>query len=191
MLKRKGFALVQLLVVLAIVGAMTGLVFAWKSYTDGLDAKGYERGKTEVSAALALRENTELVEVNLRLVAAQKTAHDLTVRAARELADSEARHNKEKENAEARTDALVTAARHGELILRDSGERPAVVGTDGDRGAPGGGAAAGPGAGEAGGAQLSGAAAAFLLSLTGEADMLAFRYNRLLTTYGTLESVCR
>ena len=177
------------LIALAIIGALTGLTLAWKSYTGGLIEEGYQRGREEVTADVAQRDNAQLVATLEHLRLAQKHAHDLTVQAAKDLAAQAAAHEKEKTDAEAKTDSLVAAVRRGDLVLRDPGGPAAGPAGGGERAAAGG-AAAGPGASQAGKSKLSGEASAFLLSLSAEADMLAFRYNRLLTAYGTLDGVC-
>lgn len=53
MRRQRGFLegpLLYLVLGIAMLGALAGLVGIWKSYTNGIDRKGYERGKAEITA---------------------------------------------------------------------------------------------------------------------------------------------
>lgn len=176
---------------LAVVAAVAAAIYAWDRYTDGLVEEGYSRGRAEVMAEVAKRDNEQLKRVLAELQAAER-ARVATERKARAALDAlAAKHRKEMNDAAARTEVLVADARRGALVLRD----PGVDGT----GCPAGGGDAVPGAGgpaaarAEGGArgQLSGEASAFLLELTAEADRVARDYNRLLGHYRTLEEATR
>ena len=39
-------------IVIAVMGSIAGVIYAWTSYTDGLDQRGYDRGKAELQPAL-------------------------------------------------------------------------------------------------------------------------------------------
>jgi len=157
---------------IAILALISALVYGVKSYLDGVDQKGYDRGKQETEAKYAKRDNEQLRAAAERI----KTLEDQARRQEREnaerLAEIYGQRQKEIADAKRRYDRDIAAVRDGTLKLRDPG-------------VPAGGAAAGCGSpgpapsapaggrdGEARG-QLSGTAAGFLLGLAGEADDVA------------------
>lgn len=175
----------------AVAVAVAAAIYAWDRYTGGLVEQGYERGRAEVMAEVARRDNEQLKRAMAELRAAEQ-ARVATERKARAALEAlAAKHRKEMRDAAERTEALVAGARSGAVVLRDPGVEGTGCAADGGDAAP---RAGGPAsAGAAGGApgDLSGEAAAFLLELTGEADRVARDYNRLLGHYRTLEEATR
>jgi hypothetical protein len=191
MLKQKGFTVIQYaLIALALIAALSGLVYAGKSFVDGLIEEGYARGRSEVRAEVAQRDNAQYAAVVEKLRVAQVGREMAERKAAAALEAQRAKFSQEKKDADLRTKKLVAAAAAGSLVLRDPGGS-AVGPAGGGRGPEGTGGAAAGGADGAGAGGLSGEASVFLLTLTGEADERARRYNRLLGHYRVMESTCR
>jgi len=157
---------------IAILALISALVYGVKSYLDGVDQKGYDRGKQETEAKYAKRDNEQLRAAAERI----KTLEDQARRQEREnaerLAEISKQRQKELADAKRQHDRDIAAVRAGTLKLHDPGV-PAG-GAAAGRGSPGPapGAPAGGRDGETRG-QLSGAAAEFLLGLAGEADDVA------------------
>ena len=81
MKRQRGIADLWLLaiVVVAILAALAGAITAWKSYTNGIDQKGYERGKQEVDAKWQARES----EINADSAAKIEAANERVIKAER------------------------------------------------------------------------------------------------------------
>ena len=70
----------KLFQVAAVVVAITGLIFAWRSYTGSLVKQGYDRGVAEVRAEVANRDNKQLERALEKVLEAQATAAQLAKR---------------------------------------------------------------------------------------------------------------
>lgn len=154
--------------VLAILAAAGALVYAVTSYLDGIDARGYERGKKEVHAQYAQRDNQalrEVIEERDRLAAEVRRIEDDRSRAV-----SAAAENYEKGKADGKQELDTAIARvHAGYRLRDPGRRTAGAAgqSAGAVSAPVASTSCGDGAA---GAELSEQSSRFLLELAAEAD---------------------
>lgn len=158
---------------IALCVAITGLIYAWSSYTAKLDKRGYDRGVAETTAAFQKRDNAQLQAV----IAAKTAAEDRAVRLEQKAAEAQAKASKSYakgvNDGKAKTARLVAAARAGALRLRDPGNQTGgcTAGSNQAGAASPAGAAAGSNGSK--GAEFSSAASEFLLNLTGEADEIA------------------
>ena len=154
---------------IALIGALAGLLTAWKSYTNGLVEQGRAAGIVETKAQYAQRDNEALQEKVARIEQLEKAARAGEAKHAKEVAVIAAKREKERQSYEdqRKRDAVAIAA--GELRLRDPGA-VACAAEVGDRsaGAEVGSTASGRD-GRAGG-ELSREATAFLFDLINEAD---------------------
>lgn len=92
---------ILLIGVLLLIGAVTGLVVAWKSYTDGIDKKGYDRGVKETTTAYAQRDNEALKLKAARISELETSARAMEAKHAQQLAAIETKRIKEKSDAKA------------------------------------------------------------------------------------------
>lgn len=201
MRRERGFGLPglpDLLVVLAIVAAVAGIVYAGKSYLDGIKEDAYQAGQRAALLAVAERDNRQLREAQAKLKAATDAIAAAQAKAAEDLAVQSKQYQREKRDAERTTATRLAAARDGALRLFDPGAVAPDCGAVGDRGgraaAPA--AAGGPDGAGADGlpgpahAVLSVASTGFLLEITGEADDVASRLNRLQVAADGLRKAC-
>lgn len=155
---------------IALIAALAGLVTVWDGYTNGLDKKGYDRGVSETTADWQKRDNAQLqAALAAQSEAEARAAHAESEAAAAQSAASE-NYQRGVKDGKAKTDALVAAARAGDLRLRDPGNQ---AGSGAARGNQAGAAQTAAGTGGcygAAGAKLSVEASEFLLGLAGEAD---------------------
>lgn len=157
-------------VAIAVLAALTGLVMAWNSYTEGLIQGGYERGVAVTKAAYVERDLQQMREFTAKVKALEAEKEKLEGQWKTQVAEVEAKRLKEKKDAKARYDRDLADARSGAIVLRDpgstsgacvpsssgstTGETPATVsGSDGKTGS-----------------QLSPEATARLLGYANEAD---------------------
>lgn len=131
---QRGNAMVVILLVALAIGALAGLVYAWKAYTEGIEARGYSRGVDETTAKYQKRDNAAL-QAALREVETLRKEKEAT----------EARHAtqinaKEKDSAEKLAakdrdfDGFIADINAGRVLFRGPGEaRPCAA--DGDQGA--------------------------------------------------------
>jgi len=157
---------------LAALALLSGIVWGVKSYLDGVDQKGYDRGKQETEAKYAKRDNEQLRVAAQRIKTLEDQARQQERENAERLAEISKQRQKEQADAKRQHDRDIAAVRAGTLKLHDPGVPAggAAAGCGSPGPAPG--APAGGRDGEARG-QLSGAAAEFLLGLAGEADDVA------------------
>ena len=159
---------------IAILALISALVYGVKSYLDGVDQKGYDRGKQETEAKYAKRDNEQLRVAAERIKTLEDQAREQERENADRLAEISKQRQKEIADAKRQYDRDIAAVRAGTLKLHDPGVPAggAAAGCGSPGPAPG--ATAGGRDGEARG-QLSGAAAEFLLGLAGEADDVALQ----------------
>ena len=160
-----------LIALIVILGLVSGIVYGVKSYLDGVDERGFQRGKKETEAAYAERDNEQLRTALDRVKQLEDEARAKERAHAIELARIDKQRQQEKADARKQAERDSADVRSGALKLRDPGAPtcPSIGGT-GLRPAPG--ASAGGGDGTAG-TDLSAAAAGFLLGLANEADDVA------------------
>lgn len=174
---QRGFAAwIYLAGAIAILGLLSGMAYLAKDYLDGIDRKAYERGRQEVLAKTAMRDNEKLYVANQR-------AHELqlekdAIEAARD-ADMEqldADYLKRFRNAQATHDRTAADLRAQLVVLRDPGRARASPNCTGDGRDPAAAALAGAGVGDGGGGgELSGQAAEFLLGEALRADQVVVK----------------
>ena len=96
-------------VIIAVMGSIAGVIYAWTSYTDGLDKRGYDRGKAELQPALTKCEG-DLKAQNEALDALKAAGEAKAKAAAKALAGASERAKVWEDNA-ARLRAVLTAPR--------------------------------------------------------------------------------
>lgn len=165
MKRQEGFALPTWAIYALAAAAALGAL--WWAY-DTVDGRGYARGKSEVEANYAERDNKALKDAldRVQVLQAEIRAREASHQAA--VASLSEKHQQEKAHAKRQHDRDLAAVRAGTLKLRDPGatataaqcdrspERPPAATAGGDHAATG--------------SELSGAASEFLLSLMHEAD---------------------
>lgn len=146
---------------LGVLAIVLGIyLYGREQYGQGVDAE---------AARWLMRENAELAAANAKIIQATTAARQAEHAAADRLAAVSAGYQKELKNERDKTSKLAAAARAGTLVLRDPAASAFQACADG---MPEAAATAGGHPGQAPG-QLSGAAAEFLLNLSGEADAVA------------------
>lgn len=160
-----------LLGVIVVLVLVSGIVYGVTSYLDGVDAKGYQRGKEETEANYAQRDNEALQEALGRVKQLQEAARAKEQAHGVELARIDRERQQEAANARKQAERDRAAARDGSLKLRDPGRTAGAPDCRGGTG-PAPGAPAGERDGKAG-TDLSPEASGFLLDLVNEADDVA------------------
>ena len=124
MKKQRGIATgwLYLIGLIVFVGALTGLVIAWKSYTDGLIQEGYDRGRQEIEAKYAKRDNDQLRIANAEIQRLQNAARAAELEGTKRLAAIATQREKERQNAKVQHERDLAAVRAGTLVLRDPGQ---------------------------------------------------------------------
>lgn len=158
-----------------VLALLAGLVMAWRSYTDGIDRKGYDRGVQETDARYKGRDNAALQAA----LAAQSLAEVRAAKAEKDAQEAQSAasgaYQKGVQYGKAQTDKRIAAVRDGSLVLRD----PGTTGT-GPAGCPQAGTAT-TSAGAprditgSGGGFLSKDASVFLLSEASRADEIVLQ----------------
>jgi len=172
----KGIA--KLVLILLIVTAVGGIVYAVKSYIEARDAAIFAAGESKERAKWQARESEELRRANATIVFLNDRYTALQGQHLNQVNKIVERQFEEKRYAKEAVDRALAAASAGTLILRDPGAR-AATGQDAGAGEK---AQAGAAAAESHGTQdsrLSGAASAFLLQLAGEADAVVLDLARV------------
>lgn len=162
---------------IALILALTGLVMAWNSYTEGLDKKGYDRGVSETTATWTKRDNVALQAT----LAAQKAAEVRVAQAEANAAQAQSyatgQYEKGMNDGKVKTAALVAAARSGTFRLQDPGQTRAITPCSAAIGPASTATSASGGDGHDGGGGLSAEASEFLLSEGGRANALVKKLN--------------
>lgn len=171
-MKQRGFALPDLMLILAIVGLIAAIAFGVEHYLTNLQAEAKAAGRAEALREVSERDNKKLVAANARILELEQQARGEEARRQSAVDSAVAKHSKEAANVKKQLDTLRAGLRDGTLLLRDPG---AGSGT----GCPGGGQRAGSsvagdaagGAGHIGGGVLSREASEFLFSEAARADL--------------------
>ena len=166
--RQAGFGYIELGMAVAALVALAALAWAVKSYIDGVDERGYQRGVEETTATYAKRDNEALraaIDAKEKALARVRQLEDAN---AAEVTAAATEYQRRLADVRATHDRFVAGVRAGTIRLRDPGNPGGAA-----RCAGGAAPQAGPGAGGrdgAAGGELSGAAAEFLLGETARAD---------------------
>jgi hypothetical protein len=166
-------ALIYLGLVVALAAIGAGVFFGGKSYLDGVDARGFDRGQKEAQTAYLARDNKALAAATQRIRELQERVRATEAEAAAGVATIDAAHDKELANVKERNERDVAAARSGALRLRDRWRNEARACTaervrDSDRAIAG----TTSGSNEEAGGEFSPEATEFLLGEANRADAI-------------------
>lgn len=167
--------------VIALIGALAGLVKVWDNYTSGLIQKGYDSGKAATEADYAERDNKALADAiaETKAVQAKLDAAKETNRTGG--AERVAAYNQGVKNAKAQFYRDIADLNSGALVLRDYGKRtPAVTGIGQAPGGQDGASGGGLSIAGTGDCRLSAESSGFLFWLAGEANRLRDKTNNLI-----------
>lgn len=140
------------------------VVALWIASLTGVGLWQNEAGNEQCRANWLKKDNAELTEANAKIISMTEKALTDERRLAQNQADISKILEQERQNAKRKTDQLIADYHAGTLRLRDPGAQQAGSSTGCQTSATAGGSDAGTQG------RLSGAAAEFLLNLTGEAD---------------------
>lgn len=122
----RGFGQIQIALAVAALLALAGLVWAVKSYIDGVDRKGYERGRKEVLLEVASRDNAALVAAQKHVESLRVLVRTKEAQHADAIAMLDMQKTKEVANVEARKERFVADVVAGRIRLFDHGGRHAT-----------------------------------------------------------------
>lgn len=168
--RQSGFGYVEIGMAIAALVALAALAWAVKSYLDGIDAKAYQRGVDETTAAYAKRDNEALRQAIAAREAAEKRVLEIEQRAARDVAAASTTYQRELADVRSVHDRFVAGVRSGAIRLRDPGRTAGAADCARDAAGPAAGASGGRDGGS--GAVLSAEASEFLWAEAGRADAL-------------------
>lgn len=120
--RQRGNAMVVILLVALAIGALAGLVYAWKAYTEGIEQRGYERGVEKTKADYRERDNVAL-QAALREVEQLRKEKDATE--ARHASQLTAKENESAQKLAAKDrdyDAFIADVNAGRVLFRQPGE---------------------------------------------------------------------
>ena len=186
---RSGFAIPSMGEALAILVAVTAVLWAVHALYSAVDGHGYTRGKTETEAAWQAREAAQNAAHGLEIKRLGENALLQTQKGAVDTAKAVRKLTQENANAAAQANADLAALRSGALVLRDPGGGPACSPAGG--GTPGAVAADPAGGQPAAGGQLSYQLAAFLDSEAIRADAIVAQLQAAVSLLVSDREVCR
>ena len=172
MKRERGFGLFELGMIIAALALISGIVYGVKSWLDGIDEKGFQRGANETMVKYEKRDTEKLAKATARVKELEDQVRAEERRHTEQLAGISAQYQEDLANVEKAKRDFVAGVRSGRIILRDPGAAA------GPRCPASGGGAAGEIAAAASGrdgpapGELSREAAEFLLDLAGEADAI-------------------
>lgn len=183
-----GPGLVKLLVVLAIVAAVGGIVYAVRSYIETRDEAIFTSGILTERSRWQEREASELAAANRKILELTTKIRKLESDHAAAITKLSDEYQLALDEARIRHDLDLARVASGDLVLRDRGRTASCKGAG-----TGGGAKAGTAAGQADaakGAELSKEATGFLLSLAREADEVVVQLTKLQEAFRTYMRSC-
>ena len=108
---------VLLIGLVVVLGLLAGLAFTVKSYLDGVDKKGYDRGKQETEAIYAKRDNDALKAANARIQALQTEARAIEAMHAKQVMAINDKYQKDKSDEIVKRDRVIAGLRDGTTRL--------------------------------------------------------------------------
>ena len=156
------------LILIVLAGISLALWYAYQT----IDKRGYERGKSEVDAAYALRDNEALRAATAKIQQLQTAARDKEIAHALATNEISLKYQQDTDNARKNVASLNARVRSGDLRLFDPGAKCSAPSGGSGLSAP---LAPAPGGDGGAAGQLSVAVADFLVSLAADADVVAQR----------------
>jgi hypothetical protein len=173
MVKQKGNIYVYMAVGVTVLGMVTALGFGAVRYVNGVDAKAYERGRKEVEATYAQRDNEALRAAQDEIARLTGIARAKEAALAKATTEVDIRRQREIDNARTQRERDIASVRAGFRLL-DPGCARSPASPDAGSGRSGSALAGGTSLGDGpSGCRLSGEATEFLLGEAERADEVA------------------
>lgn len=163
---------------IVVLGLVSGIVYGVTSYINGVDAKGYARGRQEVEAAWQEREAKINGEAAARIAAADARVREAERRGAQDVADVRTEYQRLVKGKDNALQIALNSLHAGTGGLFVNAQCPDTAGAAPGGNAPGGTAGAAARADGTRRAELSAADSEFLLTLGSQADTVAIRLGK-------------